>query len=287
MISKKRDRQILELLAVRGELSVEEACRKFSISPATARRAFARMAAGGLAEKTWGGLSRHSGFHESGMIPSSLRDTFNAEAKERIAREAAMLVRNGDVVAIDGGTTTLRLAPYLANRSVRIVTNSILIAHRIEQLRSGANGAEVFLTGGFVYPGSGLLVGPQAVANLRQYHSQWAFLSVGGLDPGGATNTNQLVVESERAIIENTENAVILADSSKWGQRDMIRQCAWDEIGRIITDRGPVGWKPPVPQGSLVIVSPPAGAGARGKLLRAGANSERPQQPASAHAEKL
>ena len=84
MISKKRDRQILELLAVRGELSVEEACRKFSISPATARRAFARMAAGGLAEKTWGGLSRHSGFHESGMIPSSLRDTFNAEAKERI-----------------------------------------------------------------------------------------------------------------------------------------------------------------------------------------------------------
>ena len=58
MISKKRDRQILELLAVRGELSVEEACRKFSISPATARRAFARMAAGGLAEKTWGGLSR-------------------------------------------------------------------------------------------------------------------------------------------------------------------------------------------------------------------------------------
>ena len=253
MISKKRDRQILELLSERGELSVEEACREFSISPATTRRAFVRMAAGGLAEKTWGGLSRHSGFQDRVMTPSSLRDKLNAEAKERIAHKAASLVRDHDVVAIDGGTTTLRLAPYLANRAVRIVTNSILIAHRIEQLRSGANGAEVFLTGGFVYPGSGLLVGPQAVANLRQYHSQWAFLSVGGLDPEGATNTNQLVVESERAIIENAENVVVLADSSKWGQRDMIRQCSWNEVGRIITDCGPVGWQPPVAEGKLVV----------------------------------
>ena len=263
--SKKRDQQILDLLAMHGELSVGDACREFSLSPATVRRAFVRMAADGLAEKTWGGLSRRSDLHESEMVPSRLRETLNAEAKERIAREAALLVKDGDVVAIDGGTTTLGLAPYLANRAVRIVTNSILIAHRIEQLRSDANGAEVFLTGGFVYPGSGLLVGPQAVANLRQYHSQWAFLSVGGLDPEGATNTNQLVVESERAIIENAENVVILADSSKWGQRDMLRQCSWNEIGRIITDRGPTGWKLPVPPGSLVIASPTAGMETKGK----------------------
>jgi DeoR/GlpR family transcriptional regulator of sugar metabolism len=251
MSSKKRDRRILDLLAERGELTVEDTCREFSISPATARRAFAALALRGLAEKTWGGL-RLPG---SDMVPSVLRETRNAEAKDLIAREAALLVQEGDVVAIDGGTSTLRLAPYLANRAVRIVTNSILIAHRIEQLRSGANGAEVFLTGGQVYPGSGLLVGPQAVENLRQYHSQWAFLSVGGLDPEGATNTNQLVVESERAILESTENAVLLADSSKWGRRDMVRQCAWHEIGRIITDRAPTGWHPPLPDGRLVIAA--------------------------------
>jgi len=252
---KKRERQILELLSQRSELSVEDACREFAISQATARRAFAAIAGKGLAEKTWGGLRQRNEMPGSDMIPSGLRDTRNAEAKELIAREAATLVNDGDVVAIDGGTTTLRLAPYLANRAVRIVTNSILIAHRIEQLRNGANGAEVFLTGGLVYPGSGLLVGPQAVANLRQYHSQWAFLSVGGLDPDGATNTNQLVVESERAILENTENAVILADSSKWDRRDMVRQCAWHEIGRIITDRVPAGWHPPLPDGRLVIAA--------------------------------
>lgn len=191
------------------------------------------------------------------MVPSSLRDQLNADAKETIARQAAQWVKDGDVVAIDGGTTTLRLAPYLANRPVRIVTNSILIAHRIEQLRKGANGADVFLTGGFVYPGSGLLVGPQAVANLREYHSRWAFLSVGGLDPQGATNTNQLVVESERAIIKNTDHAVILADHTKWGQRDMVRQCEWNEIHRIITNQKPEDWFPPIAPEKLVIATNP------------------------------
>ena len=193
-----RNRQILELLDEVGELNVSEACSRLSLSPATARRAFARLAAEGLAEKVWGGIMRRNqpSPPANDMVPSSLRDKLNAEAKDAVARQAAMLVQDGDVVAIDGGTTTLRLAAYLANRPIRILTNSILIAHQIELLRNGAKSAEVFLTGGFVYPGSGLLVGPQAVANLREYHSRWAFLSVGGLDARGATNTNQLVVES-------------------------------------------------------------------------------------------
>jgi DeoR/GlpR family transcriptional regulator of sugar metabolism len=252
-----RKREILELLEQFGELSVSETCSRLSISPATTRRAFARIAAEGHAEKTWGGLKRlsHGKIPGSDMVPSSLRDQLNADAKKAIARQAAQFVKDGDVVAIDGGTTTLRLAPYLANRPVRIVTNSILIAHRIEQLRNGANGAEVFLTGGFVYPGSGLLVGPQAVTNLREYHSRWAFLSVGGLDPQGATNTNQLVVESERAIIKHTDNAVILADHSKWGRRDMVRQCEWSEISRIITDQKPEAWFPPIAPEQLVVAT--------------------------------
>jgi DeoR/GlpR family transcriptional regulator of sugar metabolism len=252
-----RNQEILELLDAVDQLSAEEVCKRLSLSPATTRRAFAKLAAEGLAEKVWGGLRRKNSTIDAGgdMVPSSLRDKLNAKAKEAIARQAALLVKDGDVVAIDGGTTTLRLAPYLANRPIRILTNSILIAHRIEQLRNGANGAEVFLTGGFVYPGSGLLVGPQAVANLQDYHSRWAFLSVGGLDPQGATNTNQLVVESERAIIKHTDNAVILADHSKWARRDMVRQCEWSEISRIITNQKPETWFPPIAPERLVVAA--------------------------------
>jgi len=65
------------------------------------------------------------------------------------------------------------------------------------------------------------------VENLGHYHTQWAFLSCGGLDPEGTTNTNQLVVESERAMIRMTERTIVLADSTKWGKRDMVRTCGW------------------------------------------------------------
>ena len=247
-----RQQHILELLDELGELTVQEVCRRFSLSPATVRRDFSRLAARGRVLKFWGGISSatSAGYAPDEMLPSFLRNTKNPEAKEAIAREAASMVADGDVVAVDGGTTTLRLARYLANRPVRIVTNSILIAHRIESLRGGAGGAEVFLTGGLVYPSSGLLVGPQAVANLQQYHSNWAFLSAGGLDAGGVTNTNQLVVESERAIIKNSRHAVLLADRTKWECRDMVRLCSWEEIDILVTDG-----KPEIPlEGPTVVV---------------------------------
>lgn len=173
------------------------------------------------------------------MLPSSLRENLNISEKERIARRACEFVHDGDVLIIDGGTTTLGMAPFLANRPVRILTNSILIAHRIDALRSVNGGAEVFLTGGFLYPGSGLLVGPEAVQSLAQYHARWAFLSVGGLDAEGGTNTNHLVVESERTMIRMSESVVVVADSSKWRRKEMVRAFAWKEIQHLVTDAPP------------------------------------------------
>jgi len=238
----ERHRAILSLVGSQGDLTVGEACRKLGISQATARRDFVELVSRGVVGKTWGGIQRNSGTTSpqvGDMMPSALRQTLHPEEKERIARRACELICDGDALVIDGGTTTLCMAPHLANRPVRILTNSILIAHRIDQLRSVPNGAEVFLTGGFLYPGSGLLVGPEAVRSLEQYHPRWAFLSVGGLDANGTTNTNQLVVEGERAMIRAARESVVLADSSKWTQRDMVRLCAWNEVSTLITESPP------------------------------------------------
>jgi DeoR/GlpR family transcriptional regulator of sugar metabolism len=235
----ERQRAILSLLERQGDLTLEEACKAFAISPATARRDFVELAGRGAAEKTWGGLKSLRPPAVGDMVPSVQREALNSAQKEDIARAACALVADGDVLMIDGGTTTLPMAAHLANRRVRILTNSLLIAHRIDRLRTATDGAEVFLTGGFLYPGSGLLVGPQAVENLAQYHARWAFLSCGGLDADGATNTNQLVVESERAMIRAAARAVVLADSSKWARRDMVRAFAWSEVHVLVMDRTP------------------------------------------------
>jgi DeoR/GlpR family transcriptional regulator of sugar metabolism len=238
----ERQRAIVSLVERQGDLTVEEAGRTLGISPATVRRDFVELSRRGALNKTWGGVKRSPSAPPSGdMLPSSLRENLNAPQKDRIARRACELVHDGDVLIIDGGTTTLRMAHYLANRPVRILTNSILIAHRIDAMRSVTGGAEVFLAGGFLYPGSGLLVGPEAVQSLGQYHAKWAFLSVGGLDAEGGTNTNHLVVESERAMIRMAESVVVMADSSKWHRKEMVRAFAWNEVTRLVTDVPPIG----------------------------------------------
>lgn len=226
-----------------GEVSVEEVCVRFGVSPATARRDLGALAERGLVEKTWGGARRIE--DDRDMVPASEREEIAAREKGRIARVACELVQDGDVLLVDGGTTTLHMAAHLANRRVRILTNSLLVAHRIDALRQSSRGAEVSLTGGLVYPGSGLLVGPQAVENLAAYHARWAFLSVGGIDGDGASNTNEWVVQSERAMIGAAEKVVLLADSTKFGKRDMVRECRWSEVDLLITDKEPGSWAAP------------------------------------------
>lgn len=233
-----RCREILDLLRVRQELTVEEVCGLFKISQATARRDFVTLAEEGKAEKTWGGL-RHLDPLAQPMQPSGLRTGLYTAEKERIAERAAAFCGDDDIIFIDGGTTTLRMARWLAARPLRVVTNSLLVAHEIDRLRTGPKGAEVFLTGGYLYPSSGLLVGPEATESLRRYSATIAFLSVGGVSKEGISNNHHLVVEVERAMIARAKRIVLLADHSKFGRQELVPQCSWDEVDCLVTDRPP------------------------------------------------
>ena len=237
MNQKERIAEISNYLNDRQEISVAQACALLDASPATVRRDFNKLAAGREAVKTWGGLvARGLNGTDDSMLPASFRKTLCAEEKKKIAATAASLVKDGDVVIVDGGTTTFFMSQHLANLRIRVVTNSILIAHQIDKKRENRRGAEVFVTGGLIYPEAGLLVGPQAVANIREYHADWAFLSVGGIQAQTATNSNQLVVETERAIIEQSDQVVMLADHSKFGKRSMCRMCGMNELDLLITN---------------------------------------------------
>ena len=238
MKQSARIREIVSILRERGEMTVEEACACFGISPATARRDFVALVESGKAEKTWGGV-RVLDPQARPMLPSGLREEIHAEEKRRIAARAVAFCNDGDIVFIDGGTTTLQLARWFADRPLRIVTNSLLIAYEIDRLRSGPGGAEVFLTGGYLYPGSGLLVGPEATASLQKYQAKTAFLSVGGIGEEGISNNHHLVVEVERAMISRAEQVVLLADHSKFGRRELMPECRWGEVHALVTDCPP------------------------------------------------
>jgi len=237
MTQGQRQRNILDYLEEKGEIIVEDACKFCNASAATIRRDFNELVESGFAEKTWGGImKRGKAVSSEAMVSLSLRKEQFVKEKQRIAAAASMLVEDGDVIIIDGGSTTYYMASHIANKKIRVITNSIIIAHQIDKDKQSKQGAEVFLTGGMLYPDSGLLVGPQTNQSLRNYNARLAFLSAGALDESGPTNSNQLVVETEQAIIQQSDKIVLLADHSKFGKRNMCRVCSWAEIDYLITD---------------------------------------------------
>lgn len=231
-------------VSTHGELDVAEACRLWEASPATVRRDFVEIERTGFARREWGRLRTSAGVtagaeRERAMVPFGEREVLQAEEKRRIAQAAAALIADGHVVIVDGGTTTLQLVPFLAPRPIKIVTNSIAIAHAIDRGRAGRSGAEVFLTGGQLYPDSYLLVGPQAKDSLRAYRANWVFLSAAGATVEGVFNSNQLVVETEQVMVEQAERVALLADASKFGRTGMVPLCGWERLSVVVTDRKP------------------------------------------------
>lgn len=241
MNQRQRLHEITRYVRKNGELSVVQACNLFGASAATIRRDFSLLVEEGAVNRTWGGVTspEEEDYADIAGQPAWMRETLFIEEKKKIASRAASLVEDGDVVMIDGGTTTYHMARHLANRSVTVITNSILIAHQIDLERQSKHGAEVLVTGGLIYPEAGMLVGPQAIRNIREYHARWAFLSVGGVGADEATNSSQLVVETQRAIMTQCDTRVLLADHSKFGRKSLCRLCGMEEVHLLITNPHP------------------------------------------------
>ncbi|MBA2117333.1 DeoR/GlpR family DNA-binding transcription regulator [Bremerella alba] len=229
-----RQEQILRFLSETGALRVEEAVTRIEASPATIRRDFNQMAEAGLVERIHGGIKL---VNQIDPLPFRAREVKNSGQKLEIARRATTLLSEGDVVFVDGGTTTLQLADCLPPIKLRIITNSLTLAAAIERRMLGRGPWEVFLTGGYLFPGTGLLVGPSAQYSIEQYHADWALLSAGGITETGIFNDNEHVVESERLMIKHADRVAVLADESKFGRHAMRHIANLDQLDYLVSNQ--------------------------------------------------
>lgn len=189
-------------------------------------------------EKIWGGIAPLSDVSSDELlIDSPEKNIKNLEAKISIAAYTASLIKNGDVVILDGGTTVLQLIPFLKHKKIRIITNSLLIAQRIDQISEGFD-FELFVTDGFVYPHSGMLAGAQVSNAIKDFYSNWFIMSAGSVSNNGFFNSNSLVVDTEKEIIKRCEKFVVLADHTKIGKQGSVKLCDLERPDMIITDSG-------------------------------------------------
>jgi DeoR/GlpR family transcriptional regulator of sugar metabolism len=230
MLAEERRSRVLELIRARGFASLPDLVDALKVSESTARRDLDYLEKMGAARRTHGGAF-YTG--PSPKVPHfDLRQSGEWDKKRQIAAAAARLIQDGDTVLLDGGSTTYELARALVGKTVQIVTNSLPVA----TLFSGNENVDLVLVGGSVHNRTGVLLGPYATRMLAELHVQRAFLSVAGINERGYYNSNLLLVEAERAMMDAADQVMILADSSKFGRTSLSRLCELGAIDTLVTD---------------------------------------------------
>jgi DeoR/GlpR family transcriptional regulator of sugar metabolism len=117
---------------------------------------------------------------------------------------------------------------------LQVVTNSLPVAN----LFAASANTDLVLVGGYVYPRTGVSVGPYANHMLASLNVRRTVLSVAGINERGYYNSNLLLVETEQAMLRASEEVIVVADSTKLGHQSLAHLCAMGEVAHLVVDHG-------------------------------------------------
>lgn len=253
-MKQSRLQSIKAFVVANRTVTLEQVCEEFAISMSTLRRDLKALAGDSDIRKSYGVLTAHPA---SQQRPFEERSVANAAAKRRIARQAAQLVADNDIIFVDSGTTTMYLVDYLRDRSnVTIVTHNFEVIRRAFPLHN----LTVIAISGVLNRDLYSFVGASAVSVLAGYNINRAFLATAGIARDFSI-TNAFVAETDlkKMAIARSQQCVLLADSAKFGVLSLCTYCRIDEIDTLVTDRDPpAAFLPRLHEaGTEVIVCPP------------------------------
>lgn len=229
MLASRRHDLILRALRSDGPASVISLAEKLGVSPATIRRDLLRLDEEGLLTRVYGGavlVAEHD-------TPFAEVAGVHAEEKDAIAKRAAELVRDGETVLLDIGTTAHRVAHHLRGRTLTVITSSLAV---YEELHDDA-GVQLVLLGGVLRREYRSLVGFLTEDNLRQVHADRLFLGTSGVRPDGRVmDTTVVEVPVKRAMIAASDQVVLVADAGKFPGTGMATVCGPDALNTVVTN---------------------------------------------------
>lgn len=209
MLTSQRKQLILEKLEAEGQVQSTALSLFFSVSEDTIRRDLRELAAEGRLQRVHGGALPAS----SAIAPFAERQSVKMDAKKRVARRGAQLISPGQVVIIDGGTTTSELITFLPpDLPITVVTHSPGIALGLV----GHPSIEVILIGGRLYKHSIVTVGAAAIEDINNIHADLFFMGVTGVHPeAGLTTGDYEEACIKRAFSGRAAETVVLASPEK------------------------------------------------------------------------
>jgi DeoR/GlpR family transcriptional regulator of sugar metabolism len=221
---------LVEALQLDGKLDVAEMAANFGTADMTIRRDLDRIVAMGMARRVRGGAI--SLLMRGEELPFAMRVLDRAEAKGRIAAAVAEVLRDGEAVALDSGTTAVMVGRELAGHRLTVMPMSLHAA----SVLAGHESVRLLLPGGEVRPGELAMVGPLALASIGSLRFDTAVLTCCGLSDDRVTTHNLGDAEVKQAMIRSAARVILAADSAKFRHTAMAVVASAAAVDMIVTD---------------------------------------------------
>ena len=207
--------EISEFVKEKKYASIDEIMEKFQLSRTTVRRTLIAMEEKKLLKRVRGGAEAIE--EVDAILPMDFQEVFNANKEDKIiiAKKAASLIQDNDVIFIDSGSTCFYMIDYIKAKEITVVTNGIM---HIQKLM--AKGINTYILGGYAKPEKNLIMGEDMVNKISVMNFDKAFLGTMGIDARSGFTTMMLEDgEVKKAVIKSSDKCYILADKSKFNVR--------------------------------------------------------------------
>lgn len=233
MLQEERLLKLIEYLRANERGSFKELAEMLEVSEVTVRKDLAELERRKAAKLVRGGAV----WEKSDLTRafSGARDIINREEKQELVKCLGELVQNGYAVSLNGGTTTVEAARFLAENysSLTVITNNLNV---VDVLREKED-FQVILTGGIYYEKENTVTGRQSENDMSLYNVDLSVIAVNSISfEKGISDFRLNQIDTFRKMMSISERIVVAADSTKVGKTSFMRVCGVEEIDTLLCD---------------------------------------------------
>lgn len=233
MLKQERIRLMEEYIAKKGFASMEELCQEFSVSINTIRSDVREIIGRGRAQKTYGGVTYTQSVQYSSY---ETREKENTSKKSEIARIAARMISDGDIIYIDLGTTCLPIVDFIPDEyTITVITNDLGVINKASKRPN----IKIMTFGGTYQPKSNSFkcTFPAMHSYIDTCNISKVFLGTTGVSSNGSmTNSENFGREVRSQLIKTCSKCYLLADSSKFGKAALLTYGSLADLTACISD---------------------------------------------------
>ena len=232
MKSAERQLKLRELFGSEEFVEAEGLARRLGVSESTVRRDLIELEKNGILRRVHGGaisLQTRDEALDFGHLAGISHDE-----KLRIGKATAALITDGQTLILAPGSTVVEVARNLFGRPVQVITNSVPVAQVFWDCKS----VEVTMTGGYLFPRIGGLLGPVCGEMLSRISADTLVVGMAGVSAEGLSDSNTLIVGTVRKMIEVSRRVIVVADHTKFGKQSMVHVAPLSEVDVVVSDAG-------------------------------------------------